>query len=135
MQNKQAMFIRRMQVCKYAGYRPPATTISFYSTTSSSPEKKKTSSNRLGAPLSRGLRGQKGLRPFNPLQNRKYAGCKYATKQVYKSARMQGCNDGRIHGCKFASAQAWKHASEQEGKHAIMHGCKLYKYASVPVST
>ena len=35
-------------------YRPPATTISFYSTTSS-PEKKKTSSNRLGTPLSRGV--------------------------------------------------------------------------------
>ena len=50
-------------------YRPPATTISFYSTTSP-PEKKKPSSNRLGTPLSRGLRSQKGLRPFNPLQNR-----------------------------------------------------------------
>ena len=50
-------------------YRPPATTISFYST-SSAPEKENTISNRLGTPLSRGLRSQKGLRPFNPLQNR-----------------------------------------------------------------
>ena len=51
-------------------YRPPATTIS-YDSTSSSPEKENTSSNRLGPPpppLDGGLRSQKGLRPFNPLQ-------------------------------------------------------------------
>ena len=50
-----------------ATYRPPATTISY--STSSSPEKKNPSSNRLGIPLAGGLRSQKGLRPFNPLQN------------------------------------------------------------------
>ena len=51
-------------------YRPPATTISFYST-SSSPEKENSSSNRLGPPpppQAGGLRSQKGLRTFNPLQ-------------------------------------------------------------------
>ena len=52
-------------------YRPPATTIS-YDSNSSSPEKEITSSNRLGTPppppLDGGLRSQKGLRPFNPLQ-------------------------------------------------------------------
>ena len=48
--------------------RPPATTISAYSYTSSCPAEEKTSSNRLGTPLSRGLRSQKGLRPFNPLR-------------------------------------------------------------------
>ena len=56
-------------------YRPPATTISFYST-SSSPEKENSSSNRLGTPPRRGgggrLRSQKGLRPFNPLQRIEY---------------------------------------------------------------
>ena len=41
---------------------------SFYST-SSSPEKENTISNRL-VTLACGLRSQKGLRPFNPLQNR-----------------------------------------------------------------
>ena len=46
-------------------YRPPATTISFYST-SSSPEKENPSSIRLGTPG--GMRSQKGLRPFNTLQ-------------------------------------------------------------------
>ena len=51
-------------------HRLPATTISY--STSSSPEKKNPSSNRLGPPppLAEGLRSQKGLRPFNPLQNR-----------------------------------------------------------------
>ena len=36
--------------------------------TSSSPEKENPSSNRLGTSPRRGLRSQKGLRPFNPLQ-------------------------------------------------------------------
>ena len=49
-------------------YRPPATTISVFSYTSTAPVKKNRSSNRLGIPLSRGLRSQKGLPPFNPLQ-------------------------------------------------------------------
>ena len=49
-------------------YRPPTTTISVFSYTSTAPEKENRSSNRLGTPLSRGLRSQKGLRPFNPLQ-------------------------------------------------------------------
>ena len=49
-------------------YRPPATTISVYSYTSSCPAKEKRNSNRLGTPLSRGLRSQKGLRPLNRLQ-------------------------------------------------------------------
>ena len=64
-------------------YRPPATTISFYST-SSSPEKEISSSNRLGPPpppLDGGLRSQKGLRPFNPLQRTQKLGpSQYARK-------------------------------------------------------
>ena len=46
-------------------YRPPATTISFYSTTSS-PEKKKPSSNRLGTPLSRGVEKPEGPSALQP---------------------------------------------------------------------
>ena len=49
-------------------YRPPATTVSVFSYTSTAPVKKNRSSNRLGTPLAGGLRSQKGLRPFNPLQ-------------------------------------------------------------------
>ena len=54
--------------CNHPLLQPsPTTTISY--SYASSPEKKKTSSNRLGPSLSRGLRSQKGPRPFNPLRN------------------------------------------------------------------
>ena len=46
-------------------YRPPATTISFYST-SSSPEKENTISNRLGTPLSRGVEQPEGPSALQP---------------------------------------------------------------------
>ena len=81
MQSNMAVFIDS-NISTYChavvvfSYRPPATTISVYYT-SSYPGKKKTSSNRLGTPLSRGLRSQKCLRPFDPLQNQSFLACRY----------------------------------------------------------
>ena len=47
-------------------YRPPATTISFYSYISSSPVKKKTSSNRLGTSLSQWVEKPEGPSALQP---------------------------------------------------------------------
>ena len=61
-------------------YRPPATTISFYST--SSLEKKNPSSNRLGTPLSRGIEKPEGPSALQPTTELVFA-CKYVNLPHY----------------------------------------------------
>ena len=61
----QGINFSHQQTFSIATYRPPATTISFYST-SSSPEKENVSSNRLGTPLAGGGGGGGVEKPEGP---------------------------------------------------------------------
>ena len=68
-------------------YRPPATTISFYST-SSSPEKENTSSNRLGTPLSRGAEKPEGPSALQPTTESVCCHQSWRNSKRYRSKRM-----------------------------------------------